>query len=148
VLRLGSGPKPIQAFLLRWQSAGKDPAELIRASEEKSAQAEAKAAKNAAAQELEPPKKQQKLEGGSIPPNVPEAGYGMYVPSFMFFLHLFLISGSRIRMDYSTNSDDASVWLFPEPFCGKPACQFIDTAPGICLRRFLHVSQGTRRAQR
>jgi cysteinyl-tRNA synthetase len=62
-----------------------DPAELIRAREEKREQAEAKAAKKAAAQELERQKKQQKLERGSIPPeqlfkppNVPEGTYGSW----------------------------------------------------------------------
>ncbi|KAI0305388.1 tRNA synthetases class I (C) catalytic domain-containing protein [Multifurca ochricompacta] len=45
-----------------------DPAELIRAREEKRAQAEAKAGKKAAAQELERQKKQQKLERGRVPP--------------------------------------------------------------------------------
>ncbi|KAI0001262.1 hypothetical protein BJV74DRAFT_876788 [Russula compacta] len=56
-----------------------DPAELIRAREEKRVQAEAKAAKKATAQELERQKKLQKLERGSVPPeqlfkppNVPE----------------------------------------------------------------------------
>ncbi|KAI9455482.1 tRNA synthetases class I (C) catalytic domain-containing protein [Lactarius psammicola] len=62
-----------------------DPAELIRAREEKRAQAEAKAAKKAAAQELERQKKLQKLERGSVPPeqlfrppNVPEGVYGSW----------------------------------------------------------------------
>ena len=62
-----------------------DPTELIRAREEKRAQAEAKAAKKAAAQELERQKKLQKLERGSIPPdqlfkppNVLEGIYGSW----------------------------------------------------------------------
>ena len=62
-----------------------DPAELIRAREEKRAQSEAKAAKKAAAQELERQKKLQKLERGSVPPeqlfkppNVPEGVYGSW----------------------------------------------------------------------
>ena len=62
-----------------------DPAKLIRAREEKRAEAEAKAAKKAAAQEVERQKKLQKLERGSIPPeqlfkppNVPEGVYGSW----------------------------------------------------------------------
>ena len=62
-----------------------DPSELIRAREEKRAQAAAKAEKKAAAQELERQKKLQKLERGSIPPeqlfkppNVPEGVYGSW----------------------------------------------------------------------
>jgi cysteinyl-tRNA synthetase len=62
-----------------------DPSELIRAREEKRAQAEAKAEKKAAAQELERQKKIQKLERGSVPPeqlfkppNVPEGVYGSW----------------------------------------------------------------------
>ncbi|KAF8268616.1 tRNA synthetases class I (C) catalytic domain-containing protein [Lactarius quietus] len=62
-----------------------DPAELIRAREEKRAQAEAKAEKKAAALELERQRKQQKLERGSVPPeqlfkppNVPEGVYGSW----------------------------------------------------------------------
>ncbi|KAF8499666.1 tRNA synthetases class I (C) catalytic domain-containing protein [Russula emetica] len=62
-----------------------DPTELIRTREEKRAQVEAKAAKKAAAQELERQKKLQKLERGSVPPerlfkppNVPEGVYGSW----------------------------------------------------------------------
>jgi len=62
-----------------------DPTELIRAREEKRAQAEAKAVKKAAAQELERKKKLQKLERGSTPPdqlfkppNVLEGVYGSW----------------------------------------------------------------------
>jgi len=62
-----------------------DPAELIGAREDKRAQVEAKAAKKAAAQEVERQKKQQKLERGSVPPeqlfkppNVPEGVYGSW----------------------------------------------------------------------
>jgi cysteinyl-tRNA synthetase len=62
-----------------------DPAELIRAREDKRAQVEAKAAKKTAAQEVERQKKQQKLERGSVPPeqlfkppNVPEDVYGSW----------------------------------------------------------------------
>lgn len=62
-----------------------DPAELIRMREEKRAQVEAKAAKKAAAQELERQKKLQKLERGSVPPerlfkppNVREGVYGSW----------------------------------------------------------------------
>jgi cysteinyl-tRNA synthetase len=62
-----------------------DPTELIRAREEKRAQTEAKAAKKAAAQELERQKKLQKLERGSVPPeqlfrppNVLEGVYGSW----------------------------------------------------------------------
>jgi cysteinyl-tRNA synthetase len=62
-----------------------DPAELIRAREDKRAQVDAKAAKKAAAQEVERQKKQQKLERGSVPPeqlfkppNVPEGVYGSW----------------------------------------------------------------------
>jgi len=62
-----------------------DPAELIRAREEKRGQAEAKGAKKAAAQELERQKKLQKMERGSVPPeqlfrppNVPEGVYGSW----------------------------------------------------------------------
>ena len=62
-----------------------DPAELIRAREEKRAQSEAKAAKKAAAQELERQKKLQKLERGRVPPeqlfrppNIPEGVYGSW----------------------------------------------------------------------
>lgn len=63
-----------------------DPTELIRTREEKRAQVEAKAAKKAAAQELERQKKLKKLERGSVPPeqlfkppNVPEKGvYGSW----------------------------------------------------------------------
>jgi cysteinyl-tRNA synthetase len=62
-----------------------DPTELIRTREEKRAQVEAKAAKKAAAQELERQKKLQKLERGSVPPerlfkppNVPENIYGSW----------------------------------------------------------------------
>ncbi|KAI9507482.1 tRNA synthetases class I (C) catalytic domain-containing protein [Russula earlei] len=62
-----------------------DPTELIRVREERRAQAEARAAKKAAAQELERQKKTQKLERGSIspeqlfkPPNVPEGVYSSW----------------------------------------------------------------------
>jgi len=62
-----------------------DPAELIRAREEKRAEGEAKAAKKAAAQELERQKNMQKMERGSIPPeqvfkppNVLEGVYGSW----------------------------------------------------------------------
>ena len=62
-----------------------DPAELIRAREDKRAQADAKAAKKTAAQEVERQKKQQKLERGSVPPeqlfkppNVPKGVYGSW----------------------------------------------------------------------
>ena len=44
------------------------PAELIKARDEKRAQAEAKAAKKAAALEAERQKKMQKLEKGRVPP--------------------------------------------------------------------------------
>ncbi|KAI0049963.1 hypothetical protein FA95DRAFT_1488235 [Auriscalpium vulgare] len=61
------------------------PAELVRARDEKRAQAEAKAAKKAAAVEAERQKRQQKLEKGRVPPeelfrppNVPEDTYGSW----------------------------------------------------------------------
>ncbi len=85
--RLGSGQKLIRPIFLDGKALVKlvDPAELIRAREEKRTQAEAKAAKKAAAQELERQKKQQKLERGSVPaeqlfkpPNVPEGVYGSW----------------------------------------------------------------------
>ena len=44
-------------------------------------------------------------------------------------------------MDHSATSDDASDRLLLGPFCGKPACQFIDTAPGrgrgVCADSFM-----------
>lgn len=59
------------------------PSELIKAREEKRAQAEAKAAKKAALLEAERQKRLQKLEKGRVapqdlfkPPNVPEGLYG------------------------------------------------------------------------
>lgn len=61
------------------------PADLIKARDEKRAQAEAKAAKKAAAVEMERQKRQQKLEKGRLspeelfkPPNVPEGTYGSW----------------------------------------------------------------------
>ena len=88
MLRLGSGQKKlIRPFLLDGKALVKlvDPAELVRAREEKRVQTEAKAAKKAAAQEVERQKKQQKLERGRIPPeelfkppNVPEGVYGSW----------------------------------------------------------------------
>ena len=61
------------------------PAELMKAREEKRAQAEAKAAKKAAAVEQERQKRLQKLEKGRVapqdmfkPPNVPEGTYGSW----------------------------------------------------------------------
>ncbi|KAI0066021.1 cysteinyl-tRNA synthetase [Artomyces pyxidatus] len=61
------------------------PAELIKARDEKRAQADAKAAKKAAAVEAERLKRQQKLEKGRLPPedlfkppNVPEGTYGSW----------------------------------------------------------------------
>ncbi|KAF9270643.1 cysteinyl-tRNA synthetase [Marasmius fiardii PR-910] len=62
-----------------------DPAELIRARDEKKAQTEAKAAKKAAAAEAERQKRLQRLEKGRVspeqlfkPPNVPEGTYGSW----------------------------------------------------------------------
>ncbi|TFY81978.1 hypothetical protein EWM64_g2039 [Hericium alpestre] len=61
------------------------PAELMKARDEKKAQAEAKAAKKAAAVEAERQKRIQKLEKGRVPPqemfkppNVPEGTYGSW----------------------------------------------------------------------
>ncbi|KAG6920156.1 hypothetical protein DXG01_004922 [Tephrocybe rancida] len=61
------------------------PADLIKARDEKRAQAEAKIAKKAAAVEAERLKRQQKLEKGRVPPeqyfkppNVPEAAYSSW----------------------------------------------------------------------
>jgi cysteinyl-tRNA synthetase len=61
------------------------PADLIKARDEKRALAEAKAAKKAAAVEVERQKRLQKLEKGRIapeqmfrPPNVPEGTYGSW----------------------------------------------------------------------
>ena len=61
------------------------PAELIKARDEKRAQAEAKAAKKAAAVEAEQQKRMRKLEKGRIPPesmfkvpNIPEGTYGSW----------------------------------------------------------------------
>jgi len=61
------------------------PADLIKARDEKRAQAEAKAAKKAAAVEAERQKRLQKLEKGRMapelmfkPPNVPEGTYGSW----------------------------------------------------------------------
>ncbi|KAJ8084492.1 cysteinyl-tRNA synthetase [Marasmius tenuissimus] len=62
-----------------------DPAELLRARDEKKAQVEAKAAKKAAAAEAERQKRLQRLEKGRVPPeqmfkspNVPEGTYGSW----------------------------------------------------------------------
>jgi cysteinyl-tRNA synthetase len=61
------------------------PAELVKARDEKRAQAEAKAAKKAAAVEADRQKRLQKLERGRVapeamfrPPNVPEGTYGSW----------------------------------------------------------------------
>ncbi|KAL0581043.1 cysteinyl-tRNA synthetase [Marasmius crinis-equi] len=62
-----------------------DPSELIRARDEKKAQAEAKVAKKAAAAEAERQRRLQRLEKGRVPPgqlfrppNVPEGTYGSW----------------------------------------------------------------------
>ena len=62
-----------------------DPAQLLKAREEKRAQVDAKAAKKAAAVEAERQKKLQRLEKGRTPPeamfrppNVPEGRYGSW----------------------------------------------------------------------
>ena len=62
-----------------------DPVELIRAREEKRAQAAAKAAKKAASSEAEKAKKLEKILKGRLPPgemfqppNVPEGAYGRW----------------------------------------------------------------------
>ena len=62
-----------------------DPAELIRAREEKRAQAAAKAAKKTAGGEAEKQKKLEKILRGKLPPgemfkppNVPEGAYGSW----------------------------------------------------------------------
>ncbi|KAI9455481.1 GAF domain-like protein [Lactarius psammicola] len=59
-----------------------------------------------------------------------------------FYINSSLFPTPKIRMDHSVpTSDDASSRLLLAPFCGKPACQFIDTTPGrgrgVCADSFL-----------
>jgi L-methionine (R)-S-oxide reductase len=63
-----------------------------------------------------------------------------------FYINSSLFPTPKIRiMDHSATSDDASSssrLLLLGPFCGKPACQFIDTAPGggrrgVCADSFM-----------
>lgn len=58
-----------------------------------------------------------------------------------FYINPSLFPTPKIRMDHSAASDDASSRLLLGPFCGKPACQFVDTTPGrgrgVCADSFL-----------
>ncbi|KAI0305387.1 GAF domain-like protein [Multifurca ochricompacta] len=57
-----------------------------------------------------------------------------------FYINTSLFPTPKIRMDHSAPSD-ASSRLLLGPFCGKPACQFIDITPGkgrgVCADAFM-----------
>lgn len=101
------------------------PADLIRAREEKRAQAEARAAKKALAVEAERQKRLQKLEKGRLapedmfkPPNVPEGTYGSWDSSGLPLTdgegkELSRNQGKKVQKEWGVQKklhDDFLVW--------------------------------------
>ena len=101
------------------------PAELMRAREEKRAQAEARAAKKAAAVEAERQKRLQKLEKGRLapedmfkPPNVLEGTYGSWDNSGLPLTdgegkELSKNQGKKVQKEWAAQKklhDDFLVW--------------------------------------
>jgi len=99
------------------------PAELLRAREEKRAQAEAKAAKKAATAEAERVKRAARLEKGRVapqemfkPPNVPEGTYGSWnedgVPlTDVEGKELSKNQGKKVLKDWTTQKKLHDEWL-------------------------------------
>ena len=75
-----------------------------------------------------------------LPPQPTSLRNNLLFPSG-FYVVPSLFPTPKIRMDHSAASNPSSSRLLLGPFCGKPACQFIDTTPGrgrgVCADAFL-----------